>query len=79
LNRLKLVACAIAAALALLAEDVQAQQVPIPQTASEVPGPALGAMTPAYIQMVGRMATFGDGRSSTFTTSGPSSRRFPKP
>ena len=35
---------------------VQAQQVPIPQTAAEVPGPALVPMTPAYVQMVGRMA-----------------------
>jgi hypothetical protein len=35
----------------------QAQQVPIPQTAREVPGPAPGtAMTTAYVQSVGRMA-----------------------
>ena len=35
----------------------EAQQVPIPQTASQVPGPAPGtAMTKAYVQMVGRMA-----------------------
>jgi hypothetical protein len=35
----------------------QAQQVPIPTTAAEVPGPASGnAMTTAYVQMVGRMA-----------------------
>lgn len=35
----------------------QAQQVPIPQSAAEVPGPAPGtAMTKAYVQMVGRMA-----------------------
>ena len=31
-------------------------QVPNPRTASEVPGPALGPMTPAYVQAVGRMA-----------------------
>jgi hypothetical protein len=34
----------------------QGPQVPIPQTASEVTGPALGPMTPAYVQAVGRMA-----------------------
>src|SRR5262249_47949348 len=38
------------------AGNVQAQQVLIPQTAAEVAGPALGPMTPAYVQMVGRMA-----------------------
>jgi hypothetical protein len=37
-------------------ELVQAQQVPIPQTASQVPGPAPGTpMTKAYEQTVGRM------------------------
>jgi hypothetical protein len=36
---------------------VYAQQVPIPTTAAEVPGPASGtAMTKAYVQTVGRMA-----------------------
>ena len=35
----------------------RAQQVPIPTTAAEVPGPASGnTMTKAYVQMVGRMA-----------------------
>ena len=35
----------------------QAQQVPLPKTAAEVPGPASGtAMTREYVQMVGRMA-----------------------
>ena len=35
----------------------QGQQVPLPQTASQVPGPAPGtAMTKAYVQTVGRMA-----------------------
>lgn len=58
MNRLKLVACTIAAALAMLAAEVEAQQIPIPQTAAEIPGPALGPMTPAYVQMVGRMAYF---------------------
>lgn len=33
-----------------------AQQVPIPASAAEVPGPAPGPMTKAYLQMVGRMA-----------------------
>src|SRR5882757_3927463 len=37
--------------------DAQAQQVPIPTTAAEVPGPAPGtARTKEYVQMVGRMA-----------------------
>lgn len=56
MNPLKSVACTIAVALAMLVGNVQAQQVPIPQTAAEVPGPALGPMTTAYVQMVGRMA-----------------------
>jgi len=34
----------------------QQPQVPIPQTASEVPGPTLGPMTTAYVQTVGRTA-----------------------
>src|SRR5262249_30376808 len=34
----------------------QGPQVPIPQTAAEVADPALGPMTPASVQMVGRMA-----------------------
>jgi hypothetical protein len=38
-------------------EQAQAQQVPIPQTASQVPGPAAGTpMTKAYVQSVGRVA-----------------------
>jgi len=46
------------ATIALLAApDLQAQQVPIPTTAAEVPGPAPGtAMGKTYVQMVGRMA-----------------------
>jgi hypothetical protein len=37
--------------------QAQAQQVPIPTTAAEVPGPASGTvMTKAYVQSVGRMA-----------------------
>jgi hypothetical protein len=45
-------------ALALLAPArLFAQQVPIPTTAAQVPGPAPGtAMTKEYVQMVGRMA-----------------------
>jgi hypothetical protein len=51
----KLIAAALVSALAVT--TVQAQQVPIPTTATEVPGPASGtAMTKAYVQMVGRMA-----------------------
>ena len=50
-----LIAAALACALAL--STAQAQQVPLPKTAAEVPGPAAGtAMTKAYVQMVGRMA-----------------------
>ena len=41
-----------------LVENLQAQQVPIPRTATEVPGPAPGPMTKPYVQMVGRMAYF---------------------
>ena len=48
------IAAALAGALAL--STVQAQQVPIPQTAAEVRGSAPGPMTEAYVQMVGRMA-----------------------
>src|SRR6478609_5882932 len=37
--------------------NAQAQQVPIPATPAEVPGPAAGtAMTKEYVQAVGRMA-----------------------
>jgi hypothetical protein len=59
--------------------NVQAQQVPIPQTAAEVPGPTLGPMTPAYVQMVGRMAYLWGRHSSTCITSGRRSRRFLSP
>ena len=57
-QRLSLTACAIGIILSMLVGNVQAQQVPIPQTAAEVPGPAPGTMTKAYVQMVGRMAYF---------------------
>jgi hypothetical protein len=36
--------------------NAQEPQVPIPQSASEVPGLALGRMNPAYVQTVGGMA-----------------------
>jgi len=50
-------ACVIGVALAMLAGSTQAQQVPIPTTPAEVPGPASGnVMTKAYVEMVGRMA-----------------------
>jgi hypothetical protein len=45
------------AAFVMLAGKAWAQQVPIPKTAAEVPGPPPGtAMTTAYVQSVGRMA-----------------------
>ena len=46
--------CAVASFVQVA--SAQQPQVPIPQIASEVPGPALGPMTPAYVQTVGRMA-----------------------
>jgi hypothetical protein len=49
--------CALIAVLALAAGLAVAQQVPLPKTATEVPGPASGnVMTKEYVQMVGRMA-----------------------
>jgi hypothetical protein len=50
------VGCVFGVALALLAGNAEAQQVPIPTTAAEVPGPALGPMAKEYVQMVGRLA-----------------------
>jgi hypothetical protein len=41
---------------AVLVISASSQQVPIPKTAAEVPGPSPGPMTTAYSQMVGRMA-----------------------
>jgi hypothetical protein len=47
----------IGLSLAMLLGSAQAQRVPFPTTAAQVPGPAPGtAMTKAYVQMVGRMA-----------------------
>jgi len=50
--------CAISVPLmlAMVGRSARAQQLPIPTTAAEVPGPAPGtAMTKAYVQMVGQM------------------------
>jgi hypothetical protein len=44
------------AALTPQAFAQEGPQVPIPKTAAEVTGPALGPMTPTYVQLVGRMA-----------------------
>ncbi len=56
-KHLKSAACATAVVLAMLLVDAQAQQVPTPTTASQVPGPPPGtAITKEYVQMVGRMA-----------------------
>jgi hypothetical protein len=48
----------LAAACLLACVPTHAQQVSIPQTAAEVPGPAGGPMSKAYVQMVGKMAYF---------------------
>ena len=56
MKHLTFTASAISAALLVLVGNAQAQQVPIPQTAAEVPGPAPGPMTTASVQMVGRLA-----------------------
>jgi len=54
---LKTAVCVIVVAVATLIGYGYAQQVPLPKTAAEVPGPASGnAMTKAYVEMVGRMA-----------------------
>ena len=51
----RLAAAALVGALALT--SAQAQPVPLPKTAAEVPGPVAGtAMSKEYVQMVGRMA-----------------------
>jgi hypothetical protein len=59
IKHLTINACVIGVAFAMLAGNSQAQQYPIPTTASEVSGPASGnLMTREYVQMVGRMAYF---------------------
>ena len=55
MSQLKSTASRISSVL-VLAGCLPAPQVPIPQTAAQVPRPALGPMTPAYVQTVGRMA-----------------------
>ena len=52
--RLGVLACVVG--VTMHTGNGEAQQVPIPQTAAEVPGPALGPMTKDYVQAVGRMA-----------------------
>jgi hypothetical protein len=56
LNYRRFVAGAFGAPLVMLAMNAQSQQVPIPQTAADVPGPVVGPMTKEYVQMMGRMA-----------------------
>jgi hypothetical protein len=61
------------AAVASITQIARAQnepQVPIPRTASEVPGPALGPMTPAFVQAVGPMAYVWGRRPRLDITSG---------
>jgi hypothetical protein len=41
---------------AVASPPIQGPQIPIPQTATQVPGPVFGPMTKAYVQTVGRMA-----------------------
>ena len=77
-THLKLTACAIGTVLAMLVGNLQAQSVPIPQTAAEVPGPTPGPMTKAYHADGGRMAYVGGGLSSMSITSGRGLRGFPK-
>ena len=58
LKHLMCTACAVAIipSMLMLAGNAQAQQVPIPRTAAEVPGPTPGPMTTASVQMLGRTA-----------------------
>jgi hypothetical protein len=59
MKHLKPTACAIGIVLSMLVGSTQAQQVPIPQTAAQVPGPIPGTgITKDYVQMVGRVAYF---------------------
>ena len=54
-HKLTILVAALACALAVT--SAFAQQVPLPKTAAEVPGPAAGtAMTKEYVETVGRMA-----------------------
>jgi hypothetical protein len=45
---MKSTACVTGIVLSMLVGNVQAQQVPLPQTPAEVTGPAPGLMTKAY-------------------------------
>ena len=55
--RFTLAACGIAASLAMLASGARAQQIPLPKSAAEVPGPPPGmAMTDEYVKSVARLA-----------------------
>lgn len=59
MSRMKssVVASALALSFSMAPNLAHAQQVQIPTTVAEVPGPASGtAMTTAYVQTVGRMA-----------------------
>ena len=57
MKNFKTAVCVIIVALAILVGNTRAQQVPLPKTAAEVPGPASGnKMTPAYVQAIGRIA-----------------------
>ena len=58
MKHLQSTACAIGTVLVMLVGNLQAQQVPIPETAAEVTGPAPGPMPKAYVQMLGRTAYF---------------------
>ena len=57
---------AVALVGALAFASAQAQQVPLPKTAAEVPGPAAGnTMTREYVQMVGRSVGYSGGGVTT--------------
>src|SRR6516225_1577047 len=60
MSRVVLASLALVAAVASTTTTVlHAQQIPLPTTAAQVPGPAKGsAMTKPYVQMVGRVAYF---------------------
>ena len=69
LQHLKSTACATAIVLSMLVGSTQAQQVPIPTTPAEVPGPPPGTnLSTAYVQTVARAATCGAGRWSILPT-----------